>query len=150
MVLPYNLDAWDGYAAEREVILGTARQLGKDLVVLAGDTHNAWANDLRDLQGNAVGVEFATASVSAPGLEEYLQLPVDSVPGAEQAIRLLVDDLQYLNVNQRGYLVVTFTRDEARADWRFVTTVKDEEYSLDPSRSKALKTVPGLRRVDQI
>ncbi len=147
-VLPYNLDAWDGYAAEREVILGTARQLGKDLVVLAGDTHNAWANDLRDLEGNAVGVEFATASVSAPGLEEYLQLPAESVPGAEQAIQLLVDDLQYLNVNQRGYLVVTFALDQVLAEWRFVTTVKDREYLLDTSRATAVKTVAGVRRVE--
>jgi alkaline phosphatase D len=149
-VLPYNLDAWDGYAAEREVILGTARQLGKDLVVLSGDTHNAWANDLLDLDGNRIGVEFATASVSAPGLEEYLQLPAEFVPGAEQAIQLLVDDLQYLNVNQRGYLVVTFTLDQVLAEWRFVTTVKDREYLLDTSRGKALKTIAGLGRVEAV
>jgi alkaline phosphatase D len=117
-------------------------------VVLAGDTHNAWANDLRDLQGNAVGVEFATASVSAPGLEEYLQLPAESVPGAEQAIRLLVDDLQYLNVNQRGYLVMTFTPDEARADWRFVSTVKDPAYVLDATRAASLRTKTGVRRLE--
>lgn len=149
-VLPYNLDAWDGYAAEREAILATARAFGKNLVVLSGDTHNAWANDLRDLNGNHVGVEFATASVSAPGLEEYLQLPAELVSGAEQAIQLLVDDLQYLNVNQRGYLVVSFTPEEARADWRFVSTVKDAEYALDASRLQALKTSPGIRRVERV
>lgn len=147
-VLPYNLDAWDGYAAEREVVLETARQLEKNLVVLSGDTHNAWANNLRDLRGNAVGVEYATSSVSAPGLEEYLQLTAEAVPGAEQAIRLLVDDLQYLNLNQRGYLVVTFTPDAARADWRFVTTVKDNEYALDPERAMTMRTLPGTRQLE--
>ena len=28
-VAPYNLDAWDGYAYEREVVYGTLQQLGK-------------------------------------------------------------------------------------------------------------------------
>jgi alkaline phosphatase D len=44
--LGYNLDAWDGYVAARETLLMTAYQLQKRLVVLAGDTHNAWHSDL--------------------------------------------------------------------------------------------------------
>ncbi|MAH30759.1 MAG: alkaline phosphatase, partial [Marinobacter sp.] len=125
---PYNLDAWDGYQAEREVVLGMARQLDKNLVVLAGDTHNAWANNLKDMNGNQVGVEFATASVSSPGLEDYLGLPDALIADAEQGIGLLVDGLDYLNINQRGYMVVTFTQDEALANWYFVDTVKSREY----------------------
>ncbi len=49
--VPYNLDAWDGYPVEREMVLETARVLNKNLVVLAGDTHNGWANDLKTLDG---------------------------------------------------------------------------------------------------
>ena len=44
--IPYNLDAWDGYGVERETILQTAAGLGKRLVSLAGDTHNAWSGVL--------------------------------------------------------------------------------------------------------
>ncbi|MBL4834237.1 MAG: alkaline phosphatase D family protein [Pseudomonas sp.] len=142
-VIPYNLDAWDGYAYEREVIFGLARALDKNLVVLAGDTHNAWANNLKTLAGEPVGVEFATAGVTSPGLESYLGLPAAAIPQAEQAITLLVDELQYLNASQRGYLVVTFTEDQARADWRFVSTVKARDYVIDDARSKALITLPG-------
>ena len=57
-VLPYNLDAWDGYPAEREAVLRAAYGADSNLVVLAGDTHNGWASDLRDAAGNRVGVEF--------------------------------------------------------------------------------------------
>ncbi len=142
-VIPYNLDAWDGYAYEREVLLGAARALNQNLVVLAGDTHNAWANNLTTLAGDAVGVEFATASVSSPGLESYLGLSEAQIPAAEQAITTLVDGLQYLNANQRGYLLVTFTAEEARADWRFVSNVKAAEYSIDNSRARSLRTLPG-------
>ena len=149
---PYNLDAWDGYQAEREVVLGMARQLDKNLVVLAGDTHNAWANNLKDMNGNQVGVEFATASVSSPGLEDYLGLPDAMIADAEQGIGLLVDGLDYLNINQRGYMVVTFTQDEALANWYFVDTVKSREYTVDSSRSAARKTLPGAgnRTVDPV
>mgnify|MGYP000004633850 FL=1 len=142
-VLPYNLDAWDGYYVEREVILETARQLQKNLVVLAGDTHNAWASNLKTGNGDQVGVEFATPGVSSPGLEDYLQLPEATIPDAEAAIELLVDDLDYLNVNQRGYMLVTFTPDEARADWRFVSTVKDRNYEIVSGRNAARQTLPG-------
>jgi alkaline phosphatase D len=149
-VLPYNLDAWDGYVVERETLLGTARAAGKNLVVLAGDTHNAWGSNLTDMDGNAAGVEFATASVSSPGLEEYLQLPPEMVPTAEQAISLLVDDLHYLNASQRGYLLVTFTASEARADWRYVSTVKGREYSLDDTRARSLVVQAGSNVVAEI
>ena len=142
-LIPYNLDAWDGYAYEREVVLGTARTLNKNLIVLAGDTHNAWANNLTTQAGDAVGVEFATASVSSPGLESYLGLSEAQIPAAEQAITTLVDGLQYLNANQRGYLLVTFTAEEARADWRYVSTVKAADYSMDTARARSLRTLPG-------
>ena len=46
--IPYNLDAWDGYAYEREVILQTAKAYNKNLVVIAGDTHNGWSSELVD------------------------------------------------------------------------------------------------------
>ena len=149
-VLPYNLDAWDGYFVEREVVLGTARQLNKNLVVLAGDTHNGWASNLKDMNGNEVGVEFATASVSSPGSEEYLNVPEEAVAQAEQAITLLADDLQYANINQRGYMLVTFTATEARADWRYVDTVKSREYSIDTSRNRALKVNAGERTLSEV
>ena len=90
-----------------------------------------------------MGVEFATPGVSSPGLEDYLQLPEATIPDAEAAIELLVDDLDYLNVNQRGYMLVTFTPDEARADWRFVSTVKDRNYEIVSGRNAARQTLPG-------
>ncbi len=142
-VIPYNLDAWDGYAYEREVILGLSRSLDKNLVVLAGDTHNAWANDLETLDGSAVGVEFATASVTSPGLESYLAVPPDMIDQTEQVITTLVDPLRYLNASQRGYLLVSFTDEQARADWRFVNTVKQRSHSIDAARSKTLTTYIG-------
>ncbi|NVJ51178.1 MAG: alkaline phosphatase D family protein [Gammaproteobacteria bacterium] len=142
--IPYNLDAWDGYAYEREVVLGTAAAFDKNLVVLAGDTHNAWANDLKTFTGAQVGVEFATASVSSPGLEVYLQIPDrETAIQYEAGITDLVDDLGFCNVYDRGYLLVQFSHDEAIANWRFVDDIFSETYQVMSDRSKTMRVLPG-------
>ena len=66
-MLPYNLDAWDGYSVEREAIFTATN--GKKLVALAGDTHNAWHSYLTAVNGTQIGREFATNSVSSLGFE---------------------------------------------------------------------------------
>jgi alkaline phosphatase D len=137
--IPYNLDAWDGYPVAREMLLAIARELDKNLVVLAGDTHNAWASDLADMYGNAVGVEFAVSSVSSPGLEAYF--PAEAPAAVAAGLEAIVGPLKYANTGDRGYMVVTATPTECRTDWHFVSTVKAREYTLLPTRS--LRTLPG-------
>ena len=132
---PYNLDAWDGYFAEREILYGTLAQLKKKVVVLAGDTHNAWASDLSSKDGVLVGVELATSSVSSPGLEKYLSIPMQQLQAFEFAFTSLIDELNYCNLNQRGYLKVHFTAEQVQADWIFVDTIKNKEYIVDETRS---------------
>ncbi|WP_084824783.1 alkaline phosphatase D family protein [Lampropedia cohaerens] len=133
--LGYNLDAWDGYPAAREAVLQTAHQLGKPLLVLAGDTHNAWHSDLTLMDGTKVGEEFATSSVSSPGFEEYLHM---FAPAQLQALFVdLIDDLQYLNAHQRGLLLMDFTHRTATGHWIFVDTVKSRSYAAVRGHSAA-------------
>jgi alkaline phosphatase D len=148
--IPYNLDAWDGYAAERELILATAKQLGSNLVILAGDTHNAWANNIRDLQGDIVAVEFATSSVSSPGLESFLGIAPEAVPATEAGIVSLVDDLQYLNGSDRGYMTLTFSTQEVISEWRFVDTINSSNYQELTSRRKTLKTIADQLGITEV
>ncbi len=140
--IPYNLDAWDGYQAARETVLGMARQLGKNLVVLAGDTHNAWANELQDMNGNAVGVEFATSSVSSPGFEEYL--PKENPALLAGALQQLIKPLKYCDTSRRGYMVVTATPGACRADWVYVSTITSRQYTASTDASLAVRVgAPG-------
>lgn len=125
-VAPYNLDAWDGYFIEREQILNRANVMGKNLICLAGDTHNAWASDLRatntvtgKLSEKPVGVEFATSSVSSPGFDQYLSLSATEKVVFESAITELVEDLRFMDATRRGYMEVTFTPDDATSEWIF-------------------------------
>ncbi len=146
--LPYNLDAWDGYFIERERVLGTAKSFNKNLVVLAGDTHNAWANNLTDLQGEAVGVEFATASVTSPGLEDFLSLPQEAWPATEHAFELLIDNLKYHNVGDRGYLLVTFTEEKTEAEWVYVDNILSNSFSLRDDRNKLINVKANENKLD--
>ncbi|MEA3371610.1 MAG: alkaline phosphatase D family protein [Campylobacterota bacterium] len=138
-VLPYNLDAWDGYFYERETILETAKALGKKLVVLAGDTHNAWASNLTNMSGQQIGVEFATPSVTSPGLEEYVGLTsTEASQSFEGALQLLIDDLQYTNTYDRGFMSLTFTQSNVESKWNFVDSYDSTTYNLDSSREKTI------------
>ncbi|MFW2102401.1 alkaline phosphatase D family protein [Acinetobacter guillouiae] len=133
-VAPYNLDAWDGYYAEREILYGTLKALNKKVVVLAGDTHNAWSSELYSQAGDFVGVELATSSVSSPGIEKYLNIPVEQLQQFEMAFTTLIDELDYTNLNQRGYLNVSFTATQVQADWIYVDTIKEPQYTVDTQR----------------
>ncbi|WP_372871174.1 alkaline phosphatase [Shewanella sp.] len=148
--IPYNLDAWDGYAYEREVILGTAKSKNANLVVIAGDTHNAWANELRDVNGDLVGVEFATSSVSSPGLEYYLQLPPEQIPATEAAVVGLVNDLKYANLKDRGFMVLTFTEEEVRSDWHYVSTIVDKDFVQATERGYSARTLAGSHVIEAV
>lgn len=142
--VPYNLDAWDGYPAARESVLAAARSMGKNLVSLAGDTHNAWASNLTDAAGQRIGVEFAAASISSPGLE--LLLPLISGPVLTDAFPKMVRDLRYAETSKRGYLVLTLTPSEARADWTEVNTVLSRTYTARLAMS--LHALPGAANLD--
>ena len=155
-VAPYNLDAWDGYPVEREAIYGTAVAAGKKLVVLAGDTHNAWYSKLHNgasaqiPQVMQVGVEFAVSSVGSPGLEEYLGLSDEQIPSAEYAFTKLIDELQYCNLNQRGYMLMTFSQSTVSADWRFVNTIKSKDYEVDIKRNYNVTLNTSLQSASDI
>ncbi|MBU6285868.1 MAG: alkaline phosphatase D family protein [Proteobacteria bacterium] len=137
--LGYNLDAWDGYIVARESLLGAAAQLGKKLISLAGDTHNAWHSKLTlmglanpAMAGMKVGEEFATSSVSSPGIESYLSLPPAQIKAIFEGV---VDDLRWMDPSRRGYLKMIFTATEARGEWYFVSTVTDKSYTVSLGKS---------------
>ncbi|MDP2506474.1 alkaline phosphatase [Oceanobacter sp. 3_MG-2023] len=152
---PYNLDAWDGYEVARQTLYAQISGQSRDvnLVTLAGDTHNAWASQLTQ-SGTTIGVEFATPSVTSPGLELYAGFGSDEALQAkfESAITTLIDDLEYLNAGQRGFMLVTFTAEKASCDWVFVDTIASSSYNV--TTGKRMQVLAGseltLESVDDL
>ena len=117
--LPSNLDSWGGYPAARARFLSSAQAADANLVVICGDSHNAWAFDLA--QGAPVGVEFAGHSVTSPGYESALAADPRTV---ERELVAANPELKWCDTSRRGYMAMTITPDRVSNDWLMVDTVK--------------------------
>ena len=148
--LPADMDTWDGYPTARETLLQTVKTIGKKLVVLSGDSHNAWFNDVRTLDGiDKVGVEFAVASVTSPGYESKsfgaLASYIDgsAVAGGVNGTRAgLIDDVNYCETQKRGYLLMTVTSSEVKGEYVFIDTVRSKTYVT--TTGKTITVAPNL------
>jgi alkaline phosphatase D len=140
--LPYNLDSWGGFPAARQRLLADAARAKANLVVLAGDTHNAWAQNL-SLGREPVGVEFATHSVSSPGFE-YTLSAVDPQQIA-RAVRATNPGLAYMDASRRGYTSILLTPETATGQFHFLRTVRERDTSL--VETIALRAQRGTNRL---
>jgi alkaline phosphatase D len=125
--LPFTLDTWDGYPAARARLLRAALEADANLLVLSGDSHNAWGFDLK-LDGAPAGAEFAGQSVTSPGYESYLPW----VDPAELA-RVMVafnPDLKWAETGRRGYMTVALTPERASAEWLFLDTIRQRSTAI--------------------
>lgn len=118
--LPTNLDNWGGYPAARARFLKSAQAANANLVVISGDSHNAWAYDLAQ-DGRPAGVEFAGHAVTSPGYES------STAADPRVIARALVEtnaELKWCDTSRRGYMALTLTPDQVRNDWLFADTIK--------------------------
>ncbi len=125
----FNVDNWDGYGAERSRILAmAAADRDLNLVVLTGDAHSAWVQDLEaDFRepGRPVATEFVGTSITSP-------FPPSVWPSTEKAARLSSPWTHYLDGRRRGYALCTVTRDGWRTDFRTVDSSPDQGQVLTP------------------
>ncbi len=116
-----NEDQWDGYAPERRKLYDTLMMNNiQDMVVLTGDIHTSWANDL-PLSGynsgtgaNSAGVEFITPSITSPGLPINIGVPL---------LQLGNPHMKYINLDEHGYYVLSLNKLRTQADWYYVTDI---------------------------
>ncbi len=139
---PLNLDAWDGYPANRERFFDSIRKHANNAVVLAGDSHSSWAFDLSDAAGQAIAVEFGTPSVTSPGFENFLPLPEQQV---EEATLAASPELKYMKANGRGWVELNISNEKTVATWQFVSTILETEFTVTPGAT--LETYAGQHRI---
>ncbi len=118
--LPSNYDSWGGYPAARARFLKSAQGMGANLVVISGDSHNAWAYDLAQ-DGKPAGVEFAGHSVTSPGYESGIGIDPKTVAASLVAAN---PELKWADTSRRGYMAMTITPTKVSNDWVMVDTVK--------------------------
>ena len=116
----YNMDKWSGYDVARNRLLGyIGERQPANPIVLTGDIHSNWVNDLkvdfRDPDAATVATEFVGTSISSGG---------DGSDGQERADRYKSENpfVKFFN-GQRGYVRCAVTPDEWRSGYRVVEYV---------------------------
>ncbi|GAA1476154.1 alkaline phosphatase PhoD [Nocardioides aestuarii] len=115
-----SMDAWDGYAASRDRVVGGMVEHGvRNPVVLTGDVHAHWASevfrDQDDPDSGIVASEFVTSSITSGG-DGY-----DQADG-QHPWAAWNPNLRFWT-NLRGYVSTTITPSEMTVDYRCVNYV---------------------------
>lgn len=140
-----NDDQWDAYATERNNLYDSifANNI-QNVVVLTGDIHTSWANDLPTATYNSstgagsAGVEFVVTSVTSPGL------PAAQSVGAA-VLQALNDHMKYINLAEKGYYVLDVNKARAQADWFYVDKIN--QVSTVENYGTSWKTDDGTRHL---
>jgi len=118
---PVNTDQWDGYRAERERVYDSILTQNIDnVVVLTGDIHTFWANDLPLEDYNpttgdsSIGVEFVVAGVTSGN---------SVVTFGQQAITLANPHIKYVNLTDNGYIVLDFNQQRSQANYVLIDDI---------------------------
>lgn len=136
-----NADQWDGYRADRKEIIEHMHDNNIDnVVVLTGDIHTSWGNDIphHDLSydpntgAGSVGVEFVTTSITSGSS------PVNIGAGI---ITTANPHMKYVDLAQKGYVILDVDQQRAKGHWVYVSSVTEAEYTV--SESEALVTISG-------
>ncbi len=130
--IPSNLDAWDGYPAERNRLYKTMSNAKKRFISLAGDTHNSWVSELKDMSGNKVGIELGAPSVTSPGITDILNL--DEKEFVDSIVRIN-NELQWMNPSNRGYLSLNCREDKIIASFNFIKELEEINSDIGSSKS---------------
>ena len=62
-------------------------------------------------------------------MESYLQLDAEGAQRLERALPVLIGELRYCELRQRGYLEVEFTADAVHSTWHFVSDVTSDQFA---------------------
>lgn len=120
--IPVNADQWDGYQADRNRLINYLESNNqRNAVVLTGDIHTAWANNIPGNSLNRAAVEFVTTSVTSPGagfitsgfggLLGFLGTPI------EEVVKFFNNHIEFANLFEHGYYVLTANNSRVQADF---------------------------------
>ena len=123
-----NVDAWDGYVAQRNRLLGAVEAAGvRNVVVLTGDTHVSWVADLKtdfaDPASPVVAAEFVGPSITSGSPFELF-----SSQELSGIVRAGLSDpsnahLKFFDGMAHGYVRCTVTPAQWQSDYWAVDTV---------------------------
>jgi alkaline phosphatase D len=116
-----NTDQWDGYPAERTKLYNHILENNiQNLVVLTGDIHTSWANDLPHTGYNSstgigsAGVEYVITSVTSSS--SPVGFPSSIISASNPHIK-------WSDLTKKGYLVLDVNAQRVQGDYWFCNTI---------------------------
>jgi len=107
--LPFDLDGWDGYPAARARMDAIYRGAGGNTIVVSGDSHAFWVNQLREAAGaKPVAAEFGVSAITSPSI-------ADEAGGFQlgQVFMAQNPEVSFCDQLAKGYVRLTLTREAA-------------------------------------
>lgn len=135
-----NLDQWDGYRHERAEVVEALATLPRNPVVLTGDIHSSWVNDVQggDASGGTATVATELVGTSITSEFPFPEIVTVSV-GSQPTVR-------YFEGTRHGYVVGRLTRSELEADFRYVSSVDTPDATVETGASFVVEdTRPGAQ-----
>ncbi|MFK4243030.1 alkaline phosphatase D family protein [Micromonospora chokoriensis] len=136
-----SMDAWDGYRASRSRIQTGWQQRGvRNPLVLTGDVHKSWANELKADYANpssaTIGTELVCTSITSAG----------NGTGSTTIPNAATNPHLKFHSDRRGYVRTTISRSQVRADFRALNSVTEHGAAASTVRSFViLDGQPGLQ-----
>jgi alkaline phosphatase D len=153
--VPYNVDQWDGYTADRRELFRHLADHGvQNTVFLTGDIHSGWACDLPIDAGTypvsrTVGTEFVCTSVTSNNLDDITGTPRRTTSLAiEEGVKASNRHIKYLNFDDHGYSVVDVTASRLQMDYYMISERADRRATSQWIQSWA--TAADTQRVHQV
>ena len=135
--MPLYPDSWDGYPIARENFYTALQAEGlNDMLVLTGDAHEFWLNDLTSEAGQKYGVELVTSSVSSQTLTAFLG---DSTAEHNLLLTQKNKDARFYDATRSGFIDLTLSPKNATAIMFNVDTVLSREYMLSETARFTLR-----------
>ncbi len=124
-----NADQWDGYRADRTEIINHVMDNDiNNVVVLTGDIHTSWANDI-PIPGATYNPQTGDGSAFVEFVVSGITSGVENIPVGTSIIQTLNPHMKYIDLSQRGYLVLTISDDKASSEWMHVSGVDQPTYA---------------------
>jgi alkaline phosphatase D len=139
-----SMDQWSGYPVARDRLLGEiARRAPNRTVVITGDIHSNWVNELKSSfstpDAPTIGAEFVGTSISSGGDGSDRNLVEGPLAGDNPHVK-------WQN-SRRGYVTCTVTPDEWHAEYRTVEYVtKPDAPVATPTRWVVRNGVAGIEK----
>ena len=110
------------------------------MLVLTGDAHEFWVNDLTSEGGEKIGVELVTSSVSSETLTAYLG---DGTADHNLLLTQSNPDARYYNALHNGYIELTLSSKKAKVRMIGISTVASRDYEAFNAAQFTIRPTKG-------